>query len=261
MSVIIGTCGILASFYFVFTSPRSGFGGYLDIASLEMLLALPPSIMLLSHTVGDLLTGIRVLIHSVFNGTERRQLHVIKAITVSAAKVRRVGVGSLVDDLAKFRYPLLRDGVSLIVNNFSRDEIRYNLQSKINARQQELYMAHNLFENMAKVCPGIGMIGTVIGLIAMMSNLKDPATIGSGMALALLTTLYGLLLGTIIYAPLSERIAIEAEKIAKLDNLVFDGVLALKEKKSTLHFKDILKTYGATQKIAPHVEKHNGEPR
>ncbi len=90
------------------------------------------------------------------------------------------------------------------------------------------------------------MMGTLLGLISMLSKLSDPASIGSGMALALVTTLYGLLLGTIIYAPFSEKIAIEAEKIYKLDMLVFDGVMALKGKKSSVHFRDIIKTYGAS---------------
>ena len=75
------------------------------------------------------------------------------------------------------------------------------------------------------------MIGTLLGLIDMMSQISDPATIGSGMALALITTLYGLLLGTILYAPFGEKIAIEAEKVNKLDLLVLEGVIALKGQK------------------------------
>ena len=88
------------------------------------------------------------------------------------------------------------------------------------------------------------MIGTLMGLIGMMSNLSDPATIGSGMALALITTLYGLLLGTILYAPFGEKIAIEAEKSQELNLMVMEGVLALKGKKSSVHLKNIMSTYG-----------------
>ena len=75
------------------------------------------------------------------------------------------------------------------------------------------------------------MIGTLMGLIAMMSKLSDPSAIGAGMALALITTLYGLMLGTILYAPFGEKISIEAEKIHELDLLVLEGALALKGKK------------------------------
>ena len=96
---------------------------------------------------------------------------------------------------------------------------------------------------MSKVSPGVGMIGTLLGLIGMMSQIADPSTIGSGMALALITTLYGLILGTIIYAPFGEKIQIESDRIQELDLLVLEGVLALKGKKSSAHLKDIMKTY------------------
>jgi chemotaxis protein MotA len=92
------------------------------------------------------------------------------------------------------------------------------------------------------------MIGTLMGLIGMMANLSDPASIGSGMALALITTLYGLLLGTIIYAPFGEKIALEAEKSQELDLMVLEGVLALKSKKSSVHLKNIMATYGTNNK-------------
>jgi chemotaxis protein MotA len=89
------------------------------------------------------------------------------------------------------------------------------------------------------------MIGTLLGLIAMMANMSDPATLGTGMALAMITTLYGLLLGTIIYGPWGEKIALEAEKILEIDLLVVDGILNIKGKKSSAHLKDLLKSYSA----------------
>ncbi len=245
MSALIGICGILFGIGFTFTHKHEGFSGYFDISGFILVGVLPPSIMLLSHTIADFFVGIRVLFSSIFNQTNRQRSRVIDGLSTVSAKVRLHGVGALVAERNRLSYDLLIDGVSLIVNNFTSDEIKHNLQAKINARQQEMALATNLFENMSKVSPGVGMIGTLLGLIAMLSKLSEPAAIGSGMALALITTLYGLLLGTIIYAPFSEKIAIEAEKIHKLDMLVLDGVLALKGKKSSIHFRDIIKTYGA----------------
>jgi chemotaxis protein MotA len=106
-------------------------------------------------------------------------------------------------------------------------------------------LAANLFENMSKLCPGMGMIGTLMGLIAMLSNMNDPTKLGSGMAMALITTLYGLMLGTILYGPWGEKIQIEAEKIHEIDMMVLEGVLNIRGKKSSIHMKDIVKTYAA----------------
>ena len=244
MSFLIGIAGIFYGLYFIFTYESKGFSGYFDVPSMVLLGLLPPSIMLLSHTISDFITGIRILLQSTFSNTTRKQNAVINSLTMCSARVRADGIGALVKERRHLTYDLLRDGVSLIINNFTPEEIKHNLHAKINARQAQMSLASNLFENMSKVSPGVGMIGTLLGLIAMMSKISDPSTIGAGMALALITTLYGLLLGTILYAPFGEKIAIEAEKIYELDLLTMEGVLALKGKKSSVHLKDIMKTYG-----------------
>jgi chemotaxis protein MotA len=243
--------GIFYGLYFAFTAEKSGFSGYLDIPSLVLLGILPPSIMLLSHKLSDFGTGIKLLFAAIFNNHLRKQSQIINALTKCQAVVRSEGVGALVNERKTLPYDLLKDGVSLIINNFTIEEIKHNLTAKIAARQSHMNLAQNLFENMAKVSPGVGMIGTLMGLIGMMSNLSDPATIGSGMALALITTLYGLLLGTILYAPFGEKIAIESEKSQELDLMVMEGVLALKGKKSSVHLKNIMATYGKSSKTPP----------
>ncbi|MBP6217639.1 MAG: MotA/TolQ/ExbB proton channel family protein [Oligoflexales bacterium] len=258
MSSLIGFAGIIFGIYFTLTHHGTGFKGYFDGTALVLLGILPPSIMLLSHRLSDFRTGFKILIQSIFNDTMKQQAQVINALTICSAKVRSDGVGALVAERSKLRHPLLEDGVSLILNNFTAEEIRHNLAAKISTKQQHMALANNLFENMSKLSPGVGMIGTLLGLIKMLSQLADPETIGSGMALALVTTLYGLLLGNILYGPFGEKIAIEAEKIRELDLLILEGVLALKGKKSSVHLRDIMKTYGRTSVAVPQIPKEPG---
>lgn len=200
--------------------------------------------MLLSHSVGDFFTGIKILLKSIFQNHRRLQRDIVNILTHCSQKVRSEGVGSLMPLRNQMRYELLRDGISMIINDFTTDEIKHNLQAKISNKQASLQSASNLFENMSKVCPGVGMIGTLLGLIGMLANMEDPAKIGGGMALAMITTLYGLLLATILYAPWSEKIANESERLLDVDMLVMEGVLLLKQKKSSLHLKNIMNTYG-----------------
>jgi chemotaxis protein MotA len=106
-------------------------------------------------------------------------------------------------------------------------------------------------------------MGTVMGLISMMANLKNPESIGSGMAMAMITTFYGLILGNIIYAPCAEKIQLEAEKSLQIDLMVLEGVLSLKGKKSSIHMRDIMSTYtqrqqssgGAASAAAPQAKR------
>ena len=247
MSQILGLSGICYALWFVMTHPAKGFSGYFDEHAFIMLSIMPPSIMLLSHTTSDLLLGLKLLISACFKRQKNTQQEIVQILTMTLKAVRQDGLGVVAKVRGHVSYDFLREGLSLILNDFKPDEVRYNLDAKIEAKQMRMQTAANLFENMSKLCPGVGMIGTLFGLIHMMSHLDDPTKLGGGMAMAMITTLYGLILGTCLYGPCGEKIIIEADKILENDRLVLEGVLHIQEKKSTLHLQDLVKTYGRTQ--------------
>lgn len=251
MSQILGLAGIIYTIYFVVTHPHGNFQGYWD-PSAGMLLGLgPPCVMMLSHNLTDLVMGIKLLIQSITSQHGRHQAEIIETLTRASQIMRSDGIGALVPVRDRARYDLLRDGISLILNDFKAEEIRHNLMARINAKQSRMALATNLFENMSKICPGMGMIGTMLGLIQMLSNMNDPLKLGGGMATAMITTLYGLSIGTIIYGPWGEKIHLEAEKSLELDMMVLEGMLNIKSKKSSIHMKDIMKTYGSNKAPTP----------
>ncbi len=243
MSAIIGILGLFFSLRYVFTHPHAGFNGFFESSAVVLIGIAPPCIMLLSHTLSDMIRGIAILAKASINQQSRVEKEVINVLTSASAAVRSDGIGALMKFRNTVRYELLKEGLSLILNDYSIDEIRHNLTARINTKQGHMMLASSLFENMSKLCPGVGMIGTLIGLITMLSNLKDPSTIGGGMAVAMITTLYGLFLGTILYGPFGEKISLESEKSLEIDMMVLEGVLLLKGKKSSVHMKNIMKTY------------------
>jgi len=250
VSPIIGLGGIAFALWYVFTHPHAGFNGFFDKNAAILIGVGPPSIMLLSHTVKDFFTGVGLLIRAMFRRHGSLEREVINILTMSSALVRTEGIGALMKIRDRVSYELLRDGISLIINDFSPEEIRHNLTAKINTKQSHYAIATKFFENMSKICPGVGMIGTLIGLIQMLSNMQDPSAIGSGMALAMITTLYGLTMGTVIYGPFGEKINLQAERMLDIDLLAMEGVLSLKGKKSSVHLKDIMKTYASNKSAA-----------
>ncbi len=248
MSTLFGLAGIVFSLWFAFKNEGGGFQGYFSLGGAVLLLVGPPSIMLLSHSIMDFVTGIKLLFASMMGGRKKTHEEVIDTLTAASKAVRADGMGAVIPFRDRATYDLLRDGLSLIVNDFRPEDIRNNLTARINLKQSHLQAASNLFENMSKICPGVGMIGTLMGLIGMLSNMSDPAKIGSNMALAMITTLYGLGLGTILYAPWAEKIALQAERALELDMLVLEGVLNVKGKKSSVHLKDLMKSYTSAGK-------------
>lgn len=261
MSSLLGILGIIGSLYFAFTQEGGGFKGYLHPGAIVLLAIAPPSIMLLSHSFTDFFTGFNLLLSAMTNRIRRHHEEVIEALTFASKAVRSEGLGAILPYRDRAKYPLLRDGLSLIVNDFKVDEIRNNLMARINAKQTQMTMASHLFQEMSKICPGVGMIGTLMGLIGMLAHMEDPGKIGSNMALAMITTLYGLIVGTIIYAPFGEKIALEAERTLEVDLLVVEGVLNIKGKKSSAHLRDLVQSYAGNPKGGAAMGKNaEGKP-
>ena len=69
--------------------------------------------------------------------------------------VRTEGLGSIIRIKDRAKYELLRDGFSLIINNFTPEEIKHNLMARIESKQTRMGLAANIFENMSRVCPGV----------------------------------------------------------------------------------------------------------
>jgi chemotaxis protein MotA len=227
---------------------HNGFTGYLQPGGLVLLGVGVPSIMLLSHSLADFVTGVKLLLSSMFSRSRKHHEEIIDVLSAASKAVRADGITAVIPFRDRARYDLLRDGLSLVINDFKPEEIRNNLMARVNLKQGHMAMAANLFENMSKLSPGVGMIGTLMGLIGMLANMSDPNKIASNMALAMITTLYGLMLGTILYGPWGERIMLEAERNMEIDLLVVEGILNIKGRKSSIHLKDLVKSYGAAAK-------------
>lgn len=96
--------------------------------------------------------------------------------------------------------------VALVVDNRSPEEVAERLRQFCRARNERAAAAIELWSGAADVAPAMGMVGTLIGLVAMFVHMTDPAAIGAAMAVALLATLYGALLANLVFAPLATRL-------------------------------------------------------
>ncbi|MEN9528250.1 MAG: hypothetical protein RI932_123 [Pseudomonadota bacterium] len=246
IGVFVGLSGFACSLWYLLQHGSNQFQGFWDPAAAVLLGVGPLSVILMSHSFVDFVAGIRTLVSIAFLSQKKEMNQIANQLSTMTSAVRTEGVGILARYKEHIRNPLLKDGVTLILSGFTPDEIRHNLTAKINTKQTEYMHASSLFENLGKLCPGMGLLGTIVGLVQMLSNMSDPTRLGPGMAIALLTTLYGLLLGTVVYTPVSEKISIYAEKTLQRDLMILEGVMLMKEKKSHAHLRDVLSTYSNT---------------
>ncbi|MHA1565031.1 MAG: motility protein A [Alphaproteobacteria bacterium] len=135
-------------------------------------------------------------------------------------------------------------GVELILSGYNGEETRRILSNTIESAYERSLVRAGILRNMAATAPAFGMIGTLVGLIVMLDTMSDdPSKIGAGMAVALLTTLYGVLLARLMFGPAANKVQ-QREDISRFRNyLIVDGLAMLADKASPRHIQDRMNSY------------------
>jgi chemotaxis protein MotA len=106
----------------------------------------------------------------------------------------------------KTKSSFLKKACGLLADGSSEEVIRVALTTEIQSLQMRHFIVQDVFKKMGLYAPAFGMIGTLIGLVQMLSKLQDPSNIGPAMAVALLTTFYGSLLSTLFFLPIAGKL-------------------------------------------------------
>ena len=160
------------------------------------------------------------------------------------AHIRRIyGIREMEEEAKRVRHSFIRKGISLLADDYDRFEI-YNILEK----DVELFYAKrssqiNILETLGKMAPAFGFVGTIIGLISVLSNMENPAEIGKGMSIALLTTLYGSLISNFIFLPLARKLSEYTKTQAMELNMVMEGIMDICDKKNPKAIAHRLRSY------------------
>ncbi len=138
----------------------------------------------------------------------------------------------------------LKFGVDLVVSGYTGAEVRDCLDNTIETTFGRNTVLVDIIKKMGASAPAFGMIGTLVGLIIMLGSMGgDPATLGAGLAVALCTTLYGVIFSQIMFLPAAVKI-LQREQIIKFRNyLVAEGLVLLADKKSPRFIQDKMNSY------------------
>jgi chemotaxis protein MotA len=218
------------------TSPIMNFkSGLLVLAGtlLSVLLAYP------MKTIRDLAKHLR----DNFQQSEIDPEVLVHQMERMARVYRHQGTKALEEAADGAVNPFLRKGIHLVVDGYDRYEIRNILE-----KEYEIYFSHtesqtNILNTSAKLAPVFGFVGTIIGLISVLSHMGEPTEIGKGMALALLTTFYGLLFSNFLFLPLAKKLSERSKAEATLLNIVMEGVMDISDGKNAKYIAHRLHSY------------------
>lgn len=194
-------------------------GAFYDTSSLLIVLGGTLAVTIASSSTEDIAGAQRALTKTVWRGLADAGEAARHALGLAEA-ARKNGALALqprIDELA--RAPFAARALSLAVDGAPPEEIERVLRCEIDETARRHGACVALLRRAAETAPAMGLLGTLIGLVQMLGRLDDPAAIGPGMALALVTTFYGAILSTLILSPLAaklERASAEEATVATI---------------------------------------------
>lgn len=224
-------------------SPLSAFVNYPG-----MLITLGGSFgaLLVNFQMEQVKQVMKVTMQAIF---EKRQDvgNLAETFAALAQRARREGLLALEDDMEELDDHFLRNGLQMVIDGFEPESIRDIMETDIRALAMRHTLGQNLFRTWGTFAPAFGMIGTLIGLVQMLTALDDPEKIGPGMAVALLTTFYGVLLANLVLLPIAGKLAIRSEAEISYREAIVDSLLALQAGVNPRILQEKLKAYLSPQ--------------
>lgn len=181
---------------------------------------------MVSYSLSDLLKIPQLFKISV-KDTEFDSNKIIELLVEFAEKARREGLLALEQDVMEIDDVFLQKGVQLVVDGTDPELVRNILETKLTFLEERHSKSRSIMDTMGALAPAFGMIGTLIGLIQMLSQLDDPDQLGSGMAVALITTLYGALAANLLFIPLANKLRVRSEEEILLKQVMIEGILSI----------------------------------
>lgn len=172
----------------------------------------------------------------------------VELIVELAEKARREGFLALEAELGVIGDEFIKRGVQSVIDGISRDTIKETLEKQLDFLVERHALGQEIFVSMGTYCPSFGMIGTLIGLIMMLTNLDDPKKVGPGMAVAIITTLYGTLAAYLFFLPVAGKLKVRSDEERLAKEVAIEGILALQSGEAPRMIKEKLYAY-----LAPRV--------
>ncbi len=239
LATLVGLLGALA--LIVVSMLMSGeLGMFVNGPSLVIVIGGTIFAVMAKYGLGQFLGALKVAGKSFKNKLPDAN-DLIDEIVALADEARKGGLLSL--EGKEVSSDFLQRGIQLLVDGHDPDVVKTLLAKDKNQAVERHTTGSSIFAAMTDMAPAMGMIGTLIGLVAMLANMDDPKAIGPAMAVALLTTLYGAVIANAMTGPISDKLKLRAAEEAMVKSLVIDALLAIQGGQNPRVIDSMLRNY------------------
>ncbi|MEM8835403.1 MAG: MotA/TolQ/ExbB proton channel family protein [Planctomycetota bacterium] len=201
-------------------------GAYIDIPSMIIVIGGCIAALLTAFPMGSIFKLPVVLGQAIkSNGADIHEM--IQEMVSYAEVARRDGILALESKTAEMSDDLLILGIKMAVDGTDPELIEQILEADVENMSERHGTNRGMFDAAGRYAPAFGMIGTLIGLVAMLANMEDPSAIGAGMAAALLTTMYGAIVANVLFMPLADKLKLRNDEEVMRKSIILKGVMAI----------------------------------
>ena len=153
----------------------------------------------------------------------------IATLVSLAEAARRDGILALESKTADIKDPFMLLGLQMAVDGTEQELVEQVMRADLSAVAGRHKTGKSLMETMGRYAPAFGMIGTLMGLIIMLGNMDDPDAIGPGMAVALITTMYGAIFSNLFALPFADKLAFYSKREMEVREVVIQGIMSIQD--------------------------------
>lgn len=234
--------GLIGAFCIVGASMASGgsLGTFVNVPSLLIVFGGSLMVVLSKFGMKQFFSAVKVAARAFLFKKFNPQECIEEAVEIASA-ARKGGLLSL--EGFDIKDDFMKKGVQLLIDGHEPEVVKMMMVKDMNLTFERHIWGQKVFRAFGDVAPAMGMIGTLVGLVMMLSSMEDPKTIGPSMAVALLTTLYGAMIATMFAIPLADKLELRSteERISKA--LVIDALLGIQAGQNPRVIEETLMQY------------------
>lgn len=217
---------------------------YINLPGLAIVLGGTCAALFIAYPLSEVVRIFK-LVRTVFRNDQHDQQRDIDELVTMAQLWMNTDVRKVEEALKKVSNPFLRTGVQLIIDNTPEDQIIELLQWRIARLRAREHAEAQMFRIMAGFAPAFGMLGTLVGLINLMTVLGsgDMVLIGQQLAVALMTTFYGILLANLVCKPIAVKLERRTEQRLMLMNMVLQGIAMMCARRGPAVVRETLNSF------------------
>lgn len=213
---------------------------FVNVPSLVIVVVGTLMVVMMKFSLGQFLSATKVA-GRAFSLKQDEPGELIDKAVELAGLARKGGILALEE--AEIPNEFMQKGLNLVIDGHEPDIVRDILHKDITLTVQRHMEGRNIFMAIGDVAPAMGMIGTLIGLVQMLSTMDDPKQIAPAMAVALITTLYGAILANMVALPIADKLELRSKEEKNSKLLVADAIAGIQDSQNPRVLESLLSNY------------------